>query len=235
MNLLKRKQMTADYWQAFEPAFISVIRDIESADPAHDFAHIERVVSMAKKLSVAESADLNVVVPAAWFHDSVAVAKNSPDRPIASKLAAERARAVLEQLNYSRALLPAIEHAIIAHSYSANVPPCSLEAQIVQDADRMDALGALGIARCMLVGGAIGRTLYEASDPLCEQRMPEDLKYTVDHFFTKLLLIGDTMNTESAKREAKRRTDYMRDFLLQLKRDIQAEDLDIQLRTPVTS
>ena len=225
--------MTSNYWQTFEPAFIAFIRDIKSADPAHDFAHIERVVSMAKKLSLAESADLNVVVPAAWFHDSVAVAKNSPDRSIASRLAADKARAVLKQLNYDSALLPAIEHAIIAHSYSANVSPRSLEARIVQDADRMDALGAVGVARCMLVGGSIGRTLYEPSDPLCEQRTPEDLKYTVDHFFTKLLHIGDTMNTESAKREAQRRTDYMREFLLQLKRDIQAEDLDIQLRTPV--
>ena len=221
--------MSSNYWQAFEPAFISLITNIKSADPAHDFAHIERVVSMAKKLANAESADLNVVVPAAWFHDCVAVAKNSPDRPIASKLAAEKARAALTRLNYDPALLPSIEHAIIAHSYSANVPPSSLEAEIVQDADRMDALGAVGVARCMLVGGAIGRTLYEPSDPLCEHRSPEDLKYTVDHFFTKLLHIGKTMNTESAKREAIRRTNYMRDFLTQLKRDIRAEDLSIQL------
>ncbi|WP_298633990.1 HD domain-containing protein [uncultured Umboniibacter sp.] len=225
--------MTTDYWKAFEPVFIRFISDIKSADPAHDFAHIERVVSLAKKLSVAESADLNVVVPAAWFHDSVAVAKNSPDRPIASKLAADRARTALQKMNYDSNLLPAIEHAIIAHSYSANVRPRTLEARIVQDADRMDALGAVGVARCMLVGGAIGRTLYEPTDPLCEQRPPEDLKYTIDHFFTKLLHIGETMNTESAKREAKRRTDYMRNFLSQLKRDIQAEDLDIQLRAPV--
>ncbi|RMA78805.1 HD domain-containing protein [Umboniibacter marinipuniceus] len=221
--------MSPNYWQAFEPAFTTIISSIESADPAHDFAHIERVVSMAKNLATAECADLNIVVPAAWFHDSVAVAKNSPDRPIASKLAAEKAREALKRLNYSKTLIPAIEHAIIAHSFSANIPPRSLEAKIVQDADRMDALGAVGVARCMLVGGAIGRTLYEPSDPLCEHRSPEDLKYTVDHFFTKLLHIGKTMNTESAKREALRRTNYMRDFLIQLKRDIHAEDLTIEL------
>ena len=225
--------MSPDYFQRFENTFIECIKQVKCADPAHDFAHIERVVNMARKLSIAESANLNIVVPAAWFHDSVAVPKNSPLRSRASYLAAQKARAHLQEIGYDESLLPAIEHAIIAHSYSANVRPDSLEAQIVQDADRMDALGAVGVARCMLVGGSIGRTLYEPTDPMCEERSPDDLKYTIDHFYTKLLHIGETMNTASAQREARRRTQFMKDFLTQLNRDIHAKDLAIHLNSIV--
>ena len=96
----------------------------------------------------------------------------------------------------------------------------SVEAQIVQDADRMDALGAIGISRCMKVGGSISRLLYNPDDPFCLQREADDKKYTLDHFFIKLLHIAQSMNTPSAKAEALRRTEYMHDFLEQLKSEI---------------
>lgn len=213
-------------YSQFEDQLIQFVKDIESADPAHDFAHISRVVAVAKMVASSEKANLDIVVPAAWLHDCVAVAKDSPLRNQASKLAADKACAFLRKIGYPDTLLDDIRHAIEAHSYSANIVPQTLEAKIVQDADRLDALGAIGVARCMLVGGAIGRALYCSDDPVCEQRQPDDKAFTIDHFFTKLLHIGDTMNTDSATREAKRRTNYMHSFLEQLVRDINAEDFE---------
>ncbi|CCQ12361.1 putative two-component regulator with metal-dependent phosphohydrolase, HD region [Pseudoalteromonas luteoviolacea B = ATCC 29581] len=190
------------------------------ADTAHDITHIQRVVNTAKRLAKLENADMSVVIPAAWLHDCVAVPKNHPDRAIASTLAADKAVKFLATFNYSDSKLGEIHHAIVAHSFSANVEPKTLEAKIVQDADRMDALGAIGVSRCMKVGGAIARHLYHATDPFCQSREPDDKRYTLDHFFIKLLKIKETMHTNAAKEEATRRTQYMHEFLKELGREI---------------
>ncbi|MBS3796429.1 MULTISPECIES: HD domain-containing protein [unclassified Pseudoalteromonas] len=196
------------------------ILECGSADSAHDITHIERVVQVAKHLCVQEQADMAVVLPAAWLHDCVAVAKNHPDRAKASLLAADKALTFLHSIGYEQQYLEGIHHAIVAHSFSANITPVTLEAQIVQDADRMDALGAVGISRCMKVGGAICRGLYHPSDPFCQAREADDGKYTLDHFFVKLLGLAKTMNTHSARVEAQQRTAYMQDFLRQLGKEI---------------
>ncbi|MBD1582892.1 HD domain-containing protein [Pseudoalteromonas sp. S16_S37] len=190
------------------------------ADTAHDLTHIERVVKTAKELAEKEQADLAVVIPAAWLHDCVAVAKNHPDRARASKMAADKAVTFLQSIGYDESKFDAIHHAIVAHSFSANVMPQTLEAKIVQDADRMDALGAIGVSRCMKVGGAIARHLYHPDDPFCENREADDMRYTLDHFFIKLLHIAEQMHTDAAKEEARKRTDFMHTFLEQLKQEI---------------
>ncbi len=206
--------------QQLEQQCRDFILDCGSADSAHDITHIERVVQVAKKLCVQEQAEMAVVLPAAWLHDCVAVAKNHPDRAKASLLAADKALTFLHSIGYEQQYLEPIHHAIVAHSFSANVTPVTLEAQIVQDADRMDALGAVGISRCMKVGGAICRGLYHPSDPFGQQREADDGKYTLDHFFVKLLGLAKTMNTQSARLEAEHRTAYMQDFLRQLGQEI---------------
>lgn len=200
--------------------FIEFLTQLGSDDRAHDIDHIERVVATARKLGEGEGAELAVLEPAAWLHDCVAVAKDHPQRKQASLLAADRAVEFLQEINYPQQYHEAIHHAIVAHSFSANVKPETLEAKILQDADRMDALGAIGIARCILVGGKLNRQLYSSIDPLCDEREPDDNIYTLDHFFTKLLTLGDSMQTEAAKVEAQRRSIYMRDFLLQLQSEL---------------
>ena len=196
------------------------ILSLVSADVAHDITHIERVVRVAKQLCFAEDASMDVVLPAAWLHDCVAVAKNHPDRAKASTMAADKAISFLASIGYYAQYFDAIHHAIVAHSFSANIAIESVEAQIVQDADRMDALGAIGVSRCMKVGGSIGRNLYHPDDPFCAHRSPDDSLYTLDHFFIKLLHIAQSMNTPSAKAEAVRRTEYMQVFIEQLKSEI---------------
>lgn len=203
-----------------EQACREFILSLVHADVAHDITHIERVVRVAKQLCIAEQAQMEVVLPAAWLHDCVAVAKNHPDRAKASTMAGDKAISFLTELGYDSQYFSAIHHAIAAHSFSANIAVQSVEAQIVQDADRMDALGAIGVSRCMKVGGSIGRHLYNADDPFCNQRTPNDNLYTLDHFYIKLLHIANSMNTPSAKAEAARRTNYMHEFLEQLKSEI---------------
>lgn len=203
-----------------EQACREFILSLVHADVAHDITHIERVVRVAKQLCIAEQAQMEVVLPAAWLHDCVAVAKNHPDRAKASTMAGDKAISFLTELGYDSQYFSAIHHAIAAHSFSANIAVQSVEAQIVQDADRMDALGAIGVSRCMKVGGSIGRHLYNADDPFCNQRTPNDHLYTLDHFYIKLMHIANSMNTPSAKAEAARRTTYMHEFLEQLKSEI---------------
>ena len=190
------------------------------ADAAHDLAHIQRVVASAQALAVAERADLAIVLPAAWLHDCVIVPKDSPQRSRASALAADSAIAFLQANDYPLADWDAIHHAIAAHSFTANIAPRSAEARVVQDADRLDALGAIGIARCLMLGGAAGRRLYDPAAPFPLQRPPDDLANTIDHFYTKLLGLAATMTTAAGRAEAERRTTFMRQFLGQLGAEI---------------
>lgn len=189
-------------------------------DAAHDLAHVARVVRNAQVLATAEGANLDVVLPAAWLHDCVTVAKDSPQRAAASRLAAARALTWLREWGWPEALLPEIAHAIEAHSFSAAITPRTIEAKVVQDADRLDALGAVGLARCLMLGGALGRPLYAAGDPFCERRTPDDTAACIDHFYTKLLKLEATMQTPAGQAEARRRTEYLREFLNELKREI---------------
>lgn len=183
-------------------------------------AHLTRVVASAERLAVEEGAALDVVMPAAWLHDCVHVPVTSVDRPRASLLAGDAAVEFLSSIGYPAALLDDIHHAIAAHSFSARIAPRTTEARVVQDADRLDAIGAIGIARCLMLGGQLGRTLYDVDDPFSERRAPDDRVSSLDHFYTKLLTLVDTMQTVSGRREARRRTDYMSAYLQQLRSEL---------------
>lgn len=206
------------------PAFERYIREQMVSDPAHDLDHVRRVVRWALRLTRAESARPEITFPAAWLHDCVTVPKDSPDRNRASLLAADRAVDFLRGVGYGEAHLPEIAHAIAAHSFSAKLSPPTIEAAIVQDADRLDALGAIGIARCMMVGGKLSMPLYSTPDPFCRLREPDDRSWTVDHFCTKLLGLADSMNTDSGRQEARTRSDFMVEYLSQLESEISFDE-----------
>jgi uncharacterized protein len=146
----------------------------------------------------------------------VSVPKDSDLRAQSSRLAADAAVRFLRDISYPGQWHEPIHHAIEAHSFSAGIQPRTLEAQVVQDADRLEALGAIGIARCLLTGGAMGTPLYEPDDPFCKAREPDDRRYTLDHFYRKLLRLPDTMQTRAGRAEAQRRAEYMREFLQRL-------------------
>lgn len=204
----------------WEPRILRFLGQQPGGDPGHGVIHLRRVVATALRLADEEGARQDVVWPAAWLHDCVHVAKDSPDRQRASRLAAAHAVEFLGLAGYPAECLPLIAHAIEAHSYSAGIPPTTVEAKIVQDADRLDALGAIGIARCIAVGASLARPLYEPDDPFCDRRAPDDSGASVDHFYSKLLKLAATMQTTAGRKEAERRTDFLRAFIGQLRTEI---------------
>lgn len=203
----------------WEPRFAAFLAG-QAGDVAHDSEHVRRVLRNARRLAAAEGADLAVVVPAAWLHDCVAVPKDSPQRRVASTLAAEAAAAFLAESGYPPALIPAVAHAVAAHSFSAGIAPQTIEAQVVQDADRLDALGAVGLARTLMLGAVMGRPLYDPAEPFPTARPADDAVSSIDHFYTKLLTLADTMQTATGRREAARRTAFLEAFLQQLREEI---------------
>jgi uncharacterized protein len=204
----------------WEQQFERFVSSRAAADAAHDLEHIRRVVASASALAREEGADLAVVLPAAWLHDCVALPKDAPLRATASAQAARVAAEFLRAIGYPERHLPAIGHAIEAHSFSAGVAPRTIEAMVVRDADRLDALGAIGIARCMMLGGALGRRLYDPREPFPRARRPNDRDNTIDQFYAKLLRLAEGMSTASGTAEARRRTEFMEAFLAQLEREL---------------
>lgn len=205
----------------FEPLFEKEIQTIATAaDPAHDMIHFKRVVALTRKLATAEKAQMEVVIPAAWFHDYEIVPKSDLRRITASQASAIKAVDFLKAIQYPGTYLKDIAHAIESHSFSAKIEPRTIEACVIQDADRLDALGAIGIARCFAVGTQLQRPFYNINDPFCDRREPDDKQYTLDHFYKKLFVIATTMKTKSGQEEAQKRVRFMEEFIRQLKAEI---------------
>lgn len=205
----------------FEILFADKIQKVLGhKDPAHDLDHVRRVVSNAKKLCIEEKAITKIIIPASWLHDLVNLSKDNPDRKKASLLAADEAVIFLNSVNYPQKYFAEIHHAICAHSFSANIKPNTIEAQIVQDADRLDALGAIGLARMFSVTAQLGRPFYDFTDPFSVNRSLNDKDFGIDHIYVKLEGISKTMNTQSARVEALRRFKFIEEFLDELKKEI---------------
>ncbi|EOV9301548.1 HD domain-containing protein [Vibrio parahaemolyticus] len=206
----------------FEPLFLEFMQQEMQVDAAHDIEHVKRVVKTAKQLCDEENADIAIVLPAAYLHDCFTYPKDHPNRKQSSAIAAKKAIAYLVSIQYPQHYHDAIAHAIEAHSFSANIRPNTLEAQIVQDADRLDALGAIGVTRCIQVSTHFNAQLYNDNDMFAKERELNDKQFTVDHFQTKLFKIVETMNTESAKLEANKRKAFMQTYLKQLYDEVTA-------------
>lgn len=205
----------------FETQFAEKMATIASSDdPAHDILHFKRVVATARALAQEENAKLEVVIPAAWLHDFVIIPKSDPRRQQASRLAADAAVEYLKEINFPSDLHNEIAHAIAAHSFSANIEAETLEAKIVQDADRLDGLGAIGIARLFATASLMKSPFYSEDDPMCEVRTADDRKYAVDHFFVKLFKTASTLKTEAGRREGTRRVEVMKTYLADLKKEL---------------
>lgn len=180
-------------------------------DGAHDEAHLLRVWRNAEKIMAAEGGDAAILQAAALLHDCIRVDKASPRRSMASRLAAGKARAVLSALHWDEGRIGQVCHAIEAHSHSAGIEPRSLEARILRDADRLDAMGFIGIARCFYLAGMRRASICHATDPAAARRPLDDAAYALDHFQTKLLTLGDTMRTETGRRMAAARSMRLKD------------------------
>ena len=189
-------------------------------DPAHDFEHVMRVYKNAQKISKKEKANQKLVLSAALLHDIVSYPKSSKRSKLSSIDSAKKSKIILKKYDFSDDEITIVSDAIAEHSFSQNKVPQTLEGKILQDADRLDALGAIGIARVFATSGSLNRPFYNIDDPFCNKRNPDDDLWAVDHFFNKLVKLESMMNTKYGKIEAKKRTKVLKEFLKQIKNEI---------------
>jgi len=205
-----------------------------SEDSAHDISHFRRVWMTARKIMIHHQADPLVVLTACYFHDIVSLPKNHPERSQSSRLAARKTRDILHRdfPDFPPDRFAAVEHAIEAHSFSAGIAPQSIEAKIVQDADRLEALGAIGLARVFAVSGGLGVALFDAEDPFADARPLDDRAFALDHFQTKLLRLPDTMQTDVGRDLAQHNADFLVHFMAKLSAELQGDciGLDSQIQ-----
>ncbi|MEB6378308.1 phosphohydrolase [Leclercia adecarboxylata] len=196
-----------------------------SDDTAHDLSHFRRVWNTSQRLMKDQQVDGLVILTACYFHDIVSLPKNHPQRSRSSRLAAEKTVTLLRDdfTDYPAQLYPAVRHAIEAHSFSAGIPPQTLEAKIVQDADRLEALGAIGLARVFAVSGALGVPLFDAEDPFADKRELNDRAFALDHFQTKLLRLPQTMQTAAGRELARQSADVLIQFMARLSAELRGE------------
>jgi uncharacterized protein len=182
-------------------------------DGAHDINHLNRVWKTAQKLLADHpQADAMVVQAACYLHDIVNLPKNHPERAQASRWAARLACEKLAQADFPPDKLDGVRHAIEAHSFSAAITPMTIEAMIVQDADRLDALGAVGLARLFYTTGRTGSAFAHTTDPLAEHRELDDHAYALDHIELKLAKLPSSMQTTAGRKLGEAQMEWLRTF-----------------------
>lgn len=171
----------------------------EANDGSHDISHVARVFKNAMRLQASEGGDEKIIAASVILHDCVHVEKSSPLRSKGSDLSAQRAVEILIGLGWDQCDTDKVFHAVEAHSFSANIYPTTIEAKIVQDADRLDAIGMVGIARCFYTAGRMASQLYDQKDPKAQARSLDDRQFAIDHFPVKLLGLSKGMKTKSGQ------------------------------------
>jgi len=201
-------------------ALRTIARDRASADSAHDWLHVVRVERNALQIAGAEGADGAIVGAAALLHELVNLPKDHPDSHRSGELCAGQALQVLQAAGVEEATSRRVAQCIRVHGWSAGLAPPDLESAVLQDADRLDAIGAIGVARCFATSQAMRRPFYAPQDPFCEAREPDDKAYAVDHFYRKLLRIPQRLHTATARAMAGDRVAFLEAFLEQVRREI---------------
>jgi len=209
-------QLLSDVYAEVEQRFEGI------NDPAHGWEHIQRVYKLALYIAEQEHADTFIVGMAALLHD-LGHLSHDPTKHHA-ELSVSSAAGLLSAYHIAPGTQQAILHAIAAHSFSLGIEPGTPEAKIVRDADRLDSLGAIGILRWAITG-TVRRTPqtqpYHPDDPFAAWHTPDDHRYMLDHFFTKLLKLSSTMSTQTGRALARQRTAFMHAYLAELRKEIQ--------------
>jgi uncharacterized protein len=189
-----------------------LLKYLPEADGSHDVSHLIRVWKNASIVRAEEGGDELILLASVLLHDCVAVEKDPPLRSKASRLAANRACVILSELGWAQEPIIKVEHSIVAHSFSAGIKPESLEAKILQDADRLDAIGMVGVARCFYVAGTRKERLYDPMDPEAKGRKLNDSSYALDHFQSKLFKLASRFQTATGRRLASERHERLEHF-----------------------
>ncbi|QEI06909.1 HD domain-containing protein [Pigmentiphaga aceris] len=203
----------SDTLTTWHPRLIALATHDAHDDGAHDLNHLHRVWQAAQTLLVEHpEADSLVVMAACYLHDLVNLPKNHPDRALASSMAAQRAIELLREAGFPADKHAGVAHAVEAHSFSAAITPETIEAKIVQDADRLDALGAVGLARLFYTAGRMGSAFAHPDDPLAVSRALDDKAFALDHIEVKLAGLPATMQTAAARKLGESRLVWLRAF-----------------------
>lgn len=203
--------------------FVQESQKNHNNDPSHDMAHFIRVARMALAFRTEESF-INIpernVIAAALLHDVVNLPKNHPDAKKASEESAELARDILPGYGFHKDDIHDISDAVLNHSFSRGQIPETNLGKIIQDADRIESLGILGIIRTISVGTQMGGLFFDSVDPWAHKRDLNDQSFMIDHFFKKLFKLPKTLNTKAAKNLAQKRVETMEVFLSNLGEEI---------------
>lgn len=204
---------------AADPALSTLLDEARARDrgddPTHDVDHALRVALGALRLGGAR-VDAREAIAAALLHDAVNPPKDSSERATASERSAALARERLPSAGFAPDAIERIADAIRDHSFSRGAAPDTALGRALQDADRLEALGAIGLLRCVSTGVTMGGAWFDGGDPFAEDRPLDDARFSVDHFFAKLLKLPATMRTDAGRAEAERRAAFLRAFLAQL-------------------
>ena len=185
-------------------------------DPAHDFEHVMRVYRNAERILKNENGNKKLILSAVLLHDIIKI-KNRKDSALKSAKLSEK---ILKENHFLDDEIIIISNAINEHSFSKGKIPSTIEGKILQDADRLDAIGAIGLARVFSFSGTNNRPFYDTKDPFSKNRPTNDNKWALDHFYEKLLRLEQKMNTRTGKSIAKKRTKFLKFFLKELKNEI---------------
>lgn len=215
---------------AAELRWLDILKKITTehldGDPAHDMGHFQRVWSMAKKIAIGEGQpfDAEVLIAASWLHDVVNLPKNHPEVHMASRMAGDKAVELLIPLGFAPDKADALRHAVAAHSYSAQIVPLTPEARIVQDAGRLESVGAISIARTFVSCGIMRRAIVHMDDPEAKAgREPDNRKYGVDLFLTRMRKVPELLQTATAKAIARQRAEFTEGFIRQIAAEVRQE------------
>jgi uncharacterized protein len=211
-----RGQVYAACFAPHEALAARLLKSLPEAGGSHDVSHLIRVWKSASKIRAKEGGDENILAASVLLHDCLTIEKTSPRRSEASRLAAEKASQILGELDWTQEHIHRVKHCIEAHSFSAGIKPKTIEAKILQDADRLDAIGMIGVARCFYVAGELKERLYNLMDPQAAKgRNLDDKHYALDHFRTKLLTLASGFQTATGRGMARVRHERLQRFFEQ--------------------
>jgi len=188
----------------------------------HDKSHVQRVYNLALKIAEGEKADLDIVKAAVLLHDIARALEDEGKIEDHAAVSARMAKKILENVDFPKQKAVEVAHCIEAHRFRKGKRAETLEARILQDADRLDILGAIGIARVFVRGGWGNMPIYDPSIPPKKRYDGRSLT-SVNHLYEKILKVKDTMNTKTAREIAEERHAFVREFLERLLREWNGE------------
>ena len=212
------EQLESDLWEVIR-------KTMPTNDPSHDTEHVRRVLAAAKLIQKSEGGDLEILIPAVLGHDIITYPKNDPKSKLATEESANYMMEILSNYKitgyrYPQKKISAVTACINECSWSKGLPASSWESKILQDADRLEAVGTIAIMRTFTSGGQMNRALYDTLDPFCKKGIPEGVGASLDLFYQRLLKVVPTLHSETAKRIGKRRELALYQFLLETEHEL---------------